>query len=158
MPGTGIRATVRDFGVAFSVETVNPAFPHPWKPRIGNGTLSLARGLVDVFTPTIAGRKMTDPRAELRLDPAKVNKNGESFIVLEVEPNALGKLDAQSRVEIVQDKDPDLHSDKIGRQPLAVVIFKGRSPVRAFAVAMFNLRYFFVPAVPGSGRARHLFA
>lgn len=158
MPGRGVRATVNEAGVAFSVPTRVARFGHPFRPMLfTSGAVSFAKGLVDLYEPKIGELRISDARALLKLDPMKVNKNGESFVLIEVEPNENGVLDEKSRIEIVQDADPDLHSETIGRQPVALIVFRGKTPIRAFPILFFNVRYERVEPAPGGGLVRHLF-
>jgi hypothetical protein len=163
MPGRGVRPTVNEVGMALSAPTGGGKFGHPFMPSLFSGAVSFAKGLVDIYEPTIGGRRISDSRARLKLDPAKVNKNGESFVLIEVEPDAeseqgkQGILTPTARVEMVQDAEPDLFSETIGRQPVALIIFKGKTAIRAFPILFFNVRYERVKPAPGGGRVRHLF-
>lgn len=159
MPGSGLFAISNVLGNAFSAPQNITAFGHPWTPFLGSGVLTLSHGLVDTITPKIGKLPMTDPRAALKLDAGKVNDQGESWAVLEVEPNAdTGLLDKDSRVEIVQLAEVDLHAEKIGRQPLALLLWRNKkTPQRALPIAFFNLKYLRVQPGPGGGPVRHLF-
>ena len=157
MPGHGTRLTINDIGYAYNAPVVKKNFRHPFRPSLGPDLLKLSPGLVDVFTPKLGSLKMTEAQAVLKLDGGKVNKAGESWAVLEVEANALGVLDAKSRIEIVQLAEVNLHDPKVGRQPLALLIYKGKTVVRVFSITMFNLKYLLVKPAPGGGSERHLF-
>lgn len=167
MPGKGIRLTVSTLGNSYAVPSGSRNFKHPFRPSIGADTIKFSLGLVDVYEPKIKGVPIsggTDkPQPALKLDPAKVNAFGETWIVLEVEPDLKsengqkGLLGATARIELVQTAEPDLHSDTIGRQPIAMIAFKRGSVFRVFPIVHFNLRYQRVTPAPGGGPVRHLF-
>ena len=158
MPGHGTRLTINDIGYAYNAPVVGNKFRHPFRPSLGPDVLKFSPGLVDVFTPKLGTLKMTEAQAVLKLDAGKVNKAGESWAVLEVEANeTTGVLDAKSRIEIVQLAEVNLHDPKVGRQPLALLIYKGKTVVRVFSITMFNLKYLLVKPAPGGGSERHLF-
>ena len=132
-------------------------FQHPFKPFLAAGYVTFLQGTVDTFTPKIGGKPIGDPNARLKLEPAKVNANGESWAVLEVEPNDQGTLDEKSRIEIVQLAAVNFHDEKIGRQPLVLILWNEQRPFRAIDIAYFNLRYERVKPAPGGGIIRHFF-
>ena len=141
-PGSGVRLTTNALGTTYAVPGGSPNYRHPFKCYLGAGVVQIRPGLVEgVFTPKIGGKPMTDAGVVLKLDAKKVNGNGESWAVLEVEPNEEGILDDKSRIEIVQLAQVDLHEDKTGRQPLAQILFKQGSPQRLLSIVTFNLRY-----------------
>ena len=51
----------------------------------------------------------------------------------------------------------DFHDEKIGRQPLVLILWKNQRPFRAIDVTYFNLRYERVKPAPGGGIIRHYF-
>lgn len=164
MPGVGTRLTANEAGFSYSAPVAGGQFAHPWKPSLGGFFLRFNRGIVQgeqVREPRIGGVPMSGgpgvPQPALKLEPGKANANGESYAVLEVEPNEKGVLDGKSRVEIVHSTLTNSHGPKIGRQPIALILWKNKRPYRVLPIVHFNLRYERYVPPPGGGDVRHFF-
>ncbi len=157
-PGAGLEMITNRLGTAYSAPRSVSRYGHPWTPSLSSKTLTLSWGLVNgTITPKIGDLPMTDPKAVLKLSADKVNANGESWAVLEVEPNADGLLDAKSRIEIVQLSEVIYIQKTIGRLALALILFQGKSPFFAKHIVHFNVNYQRQVPPAGSGPTRHLF-
>lgn len=157
MPGVGTRLTFSALGYSYSAGAgAGGRYLHPFKPALGGREVSLARGLVDVFEPVI-GTEPISTGARLKLDPKVANERGESWVCVEVTPNADGLLDETSRVEIVHTATVRSFDPAIGREALALILWRSGRPWLAHAVVMFNLKYERVLPPPGGGPVRHLF-
>lgn len=155
MPGNGVRLTTNALGTTYGITPSSPNYRHPFRATLGAREMSFRAGLVDIFTPRIGDKPMTE--ATLKLDARKVNAAGESWAVLEVEPNADGVLTVDSRIEIVQLAEVLRHDEKIGRQPLAMILYKQGVPSRLLSIVTFNLRYERLKPADGGGAMRHFF-
>lgn len=155
-PGAGVHLSTNELGTTYAVPP-GTGYRWPFKCLLGAGVVQIRPGLVDGFTPKIGGQPMTAANVLLKLDAGKANARGESWIVLEVEPDAAGVLTPESRIEIVQRAVVNRHEPAIGRQPLALILFKDRRPQRVLPITHFNLRYYRVTPPPGLGAVRHLF-
>lgn len=153
--GTLLTSNAAGFGYE-GAPGAGQQFGHPWKPFLSARTLQLSRGLVETFTPKIGEKRMDETVLELKADVA--NELGESWAVLEVEPDAQGKLTKDSRIEIVHTKETVSLEEKIGRAPLTLILWRDQRPFRAIPVVHFNLKYHRVIPAPGGGPVRHLFA
>jgi hypothetical protein len=99
----------------------------------------------------------------LKLDASLVNERGESFICLEVTPDAEGKVseaDGSLRdgasVVVVQSDVPMLTVGEKGRTPLAMLVYReGATRPEVHQIAFFHFRY--ESAQPASGQRRHFF-
>lgn len=167
-PGAGTRLTSNALGYALSAIAAGASFDHPWRPGLGGLRATLRRGTVrsiggdGVYEPKIkSGGKLVPMSGEdgitpayLDLDPGVANAAGESWIALEVEPNAGGELVKTSRVEIVHTNTPISHAIPLGRHPLVLILWKKRRPIRVIPITHFHLRYARIVDPVG---ARHFF-
>jgi hypothetical protein len=160
-PGFGLRLTVNALGTLYSTIAPAPAFDHPFRPTLGRDGVRFQLGLVEQLEPKIGDVPISgDARQDqpaLSLKASVANQNGESWAMLEVEPNDVGLLTPKSRIEIVHTGDPSLsHALQLGRQPIALILWQDQQPVRAIAITHFHLRYARM-ALPGGGGTRHYF-
>jgi hypothetical protein len=119
---------------------------------------------VDVFIPLIGEKPMVDPetgvQAPLPIDRSAVNDKGESWVMLEVTPNADGVLDPKSKIALIHTGDPSpQHKLTLGRQPITMLIWPKGSPTpsKSIAIVRFHLRYQRVLPPPGGGAVKHFF-
>jgi hypothetical protein len=152
-PAPGTLLTSNALGFAYAAQPGVGGWGHPWRPYLGGGQLRLSRGTVEGFTPKIDGKPMTE--RTLLLDPALQTADGESWAILEVEPNADGILTKESRIEIVHGTDKVSNVPEVGRIALALIVWKGSRPALAIPAVHMNLRY--VRVKPASGPTRHFF-
>lgn len=159
-PGAGVRLTANEAGFAFSVPTAPGRFAHPFTPLLGGSSLKFSRGLVDGRDVTI-GALPLEGRAQqpsLKLTADKATAAGESWAVLEVEPDdATGVLLPTSRREIVHSDTTTSLERTLGRWPIAMILWANGKPLRALPIVWFNLGYQRVIPGPGAGPVRHLF-
>ena len=157
MPGVGTRLTYSEIvGYSVSAAGTGASYPHPFKPALGNNQISLSRGLIDAFEPVIHGKPISSG-ARLELDPNVANANGESWVCVEVVPNADGILDKDSRVEIVHTATVRSLDPQLGRAALVQVLWKAGRAWLTQEIVLFNLQYERVLPAPGHGVVRHLF-
>ena len=156
-PGTGTRTIVNSLGSVLSAVPAPRALALCWVPRLNGNGIAFSRGLVEGITPKIGQVKITDnPPPVLELKRDQVNADGESWACLEVEPMPTGALGPLSRVEIVHGNNPFSGDPKVGRQPLAQILWSNGRPTQVIHVTKFNLRFFRILPTNGNG-ARHLF-
>lgn len=161
-PGKGTLLTVGAMGFAYSAPAGGPGFNHPWRPFLNAFRISFTRGTVNgIFTPSIRVGGALVPMdgdggapPQLTLAPGVANAAGESWCALEVEPTDGGEITAETRLEIVHTAAPHSRAVSLGRQPLVMILWKDRRPVRALPICHFNLNY--VRVIDPIG-ARHFF-
>lgn len=159
-PGSGARLLMTSMGHAYSVDSPGATYLHPFRPVLVGSSVQLALGLVENRQPTIndvpiGGRNGLIPK--LRLEPGIANADGESWVCVEVHPDADGLLPAESKIEIVHTRAPRSTDPDLGRGELCMILWRNRAPFRVLAIAMFNLRYERVLPPEGAGSVRHLF-
>lgn len=155
-PGMGTRLTVNMQGVSLSAPTGGITFAHPFRPSLAGTGVTLQLGLVEGRPPTINGVSLKE-RPRLELDAKVANANGESWVCVEVHPDADGLLPAESKIEIVHTNQVRSIDQALGRGALCLILWRDRRPFRAVAIKMFNLLYERVLPPPGGGVVRHLF-
>lgn len=172
--GTGSYLAQTPLGFAISGSSRGRSYNHPWKPSLvpggGASQISLARGLVDTFTPTIRVGKtgpsvpmtglpgMARPMLKLlEADTAAAEDGSESWVCVEVHPGEDGRLTKESLIEIVHRDAPLSFDPAVGRCPLVHVLWRGGRAMQAMAIAMFNLRYYRTSPAEGQGVAQHFF-
>ena len=173
--GNGTRLTATAWGFAYGSADAGQTWAHPFRASVGVRIIRLSKGIVEGIEPKIDGVPISGdpqkrkPQPALKLDPKLQNKNGESWVCIEVEPGFTdqpgpdGKpqlratLDGKSRVEIVHTAEPVSHNPEIGRQPLAQLLWNGRNILRYLQIAHYNLRYLRIIPAPGGGAVYHLF-
>jgi len=164
-PGSNVRMGSNPLG--FWIE--NPGgggsdFRHPFLVTVGSGVARVSSGLLiaNVSVQPLIGKVQIggdarNPQPTLRINPSLVNPRSESWVCVEVTPDADGKLDEdlkKSKVEVVQRSHPTVLEGETGRAPLALLFFR-EGQARVFQIAMFHLRY--ETAKTGSGKRKHFF-
>jgi hypothetical protein len=153
--GAGTRLTSNYLGYVISASSGGETFDHPWRPALGGGRLTLRPGTVGslggdgVYEPKIkVGGALVPMSGDERhgvpalvLEPGVANAAGESWAVLEVEPDSKGELVKKSRIEIVHTATPFSHTPTLGRHPLVQILWRNRRPFHVLAITHFNLRY-----------------
>ena len=163
-PGANMSMGRNPLGFWFNGPVASVDFSHPFTIQPGAGGIRVSKGLIlaDISVePLIRSVPISgdDKQAApvLKLDPSLVNDSKESWVCVEVTPNADGKLDPAgkaSKVEVVQRDFPILTEGVTGRAPLALISFQKVSP-QFFQIAMFHLRY--VTSQPAQGPRKHFF-
>lgn len=167
MPGTGTRLRSNAAGFAYSVPQQGGSFPHPFRPALGTNAVSFARGVVDgIYTPTIKGVPISgDPSTGrvpmLPLEFSAANAQGESWCCLEITGiNAQGKVDKNSKIEVVHTGQPISNDPAVGRGrggTLCMILWRDKQALQAYEIAYFNLRYQRVTLGQNQGPPEHLF-
>lgn len=139
-------------------------FSHRWTVHVSGDGARVGFGLVmaNVAVEPRIGRvpvSGTDkqPQPVLKLNPALKNDKGESWVCVEVTPNADGALDAgqeESQVVVVQRDHPIAMVGETGRAPLALLFYGAGDRPQVHQVAMFHFRY---ETAVVAGRRRHFF-
>lgn len=148
-------------GFVVSGDPGTGGFNHPFSVALIGGEVTVTKGLVEGMEPAInkvpisGDAKHSQPR--LKLNPSDVNEKGESWVCVEVTPYEDGKLDAKSLIEVVHRRTPFRADEKVGRHPLALILWDAEKPRSVFAVTYFNLRYYRTTPAPGGGARRHFF-
>jgi len=158
--GAGTRLTSTTIGQAIAVPSRGPRLGVAFRPSLNQGGISFSSGYVAGRMPTIGGTPIAPVKGAppvLKLDPAIVNARGESWVCVEVHPDARGLLPAESAVEIVQRSVPIVHASNLGRLALCLIVFEEKRPVLVHQVVHFNCGYERVLPPEGAGSARHLF-
>jgi hypothetical protein len=161
-PSAGLRVTSNELGVSYAATTKSAAWPHAFRPLLSGDRIAFLRGVVDGrFEPKIGGVPMsgdaTHAQPTLKLSASVANEAGESWVCLEVEPNSEGRLDADSRIELIHTIDTVSTKLTVGRVEVAMILWRDGSPIKALPILQFNPRYErFVPAA-GGGPVRHFF-
>lgn len=142
-------------------------FRHPWLVTATGAVARVRSGLVLAnvsVEPVIGGVPLSgtdrQPPPKLKLDAEKTNEAGESWVCVEVTPDAEGKLDAEgetSMVEVVQRDVPVVSTGDTGRTPLALLVYRESRLVQVWQVAYFNFRYETSKGTEEGARRRHFF-
>lgn len=104
------------------------------------------------------GGTATKPPPVLQLDPKTANEAGESWVCVELELNAEGKLPEKNPQAIITHRrQPDSHSLSLARCGLAMILWRNKKPFRVLEIVYFNLRYILLLPPEGTGEVRHLF-
>lgn len=160
-PGVGTRLSFNSLGYSISANATGSTYAHPWRPSLAARGVQLALGLVDGRQATInkvpIGGGPNVPQPVLTLDPSMANDNGESYVCVQVHPDANGALPANSPIEVVHMTDWRSIDPNVGRGPLCMVLWQNGQPFRVVAIAMFHLQYARVQPPAGGGAVRHLF-
>lgn len=167
MPGNGTRLTAYDaIGFAIGAPRGGSSFGHPWKPFLGGSRLQFTPGMIMSAALRVPGIKVggrlvrldAETAPALVLTPDKANADGESFAVIEVEPNDAGDITPESRVEIVHREVGGASLNPlIGRKAIALILWQERRPLRAIPLVHFHLEYERVDPTPGGGAVHHYF-
>jgi hypothetical protein len=162
MPGAGTRLTLNSIGFAVATLVKRMVLPHPFRPALSSGGVTLSRGLVQNIEPKIKGvpigGSFRTPQPVLALDSALANDAGESWVCVELSLRSDGTLPEKNpRVEIVHSKQPESHSLILARCPLVMILWQGKQPLRAEEIVYFNLRYQRLVPPEGAGVVRHIF-
>jgi hypothetical protein len=153
-PGVGVLVTRTSRGSVVSARAWLVGFAGSWTItpptkaglRVGTGYLN------GKLVPA------TDPKAKpLRWDKKLYDKQGRSWVVLEIEVNAAGLVAEKNGVRLAQSDHPFRAPSKlIGRAPLAVFVrpadSKGEEVGTMHRIAYFDLQHRFHP-----GTQRHYF-
>jgi len=139
-------------------------FRHPWTVYAGGAGARVSSGLIlaeiavePVIGTVSIGGDDQHPQPVLKLDASLANDLGESWVCVEVTPDADGKLDPEgkkSKVEVVHRDHPIVAAGKTGCTPLAILVWKKGRP-QVFQIAMFHFRY--ETSVPSTGPRKHFF-
>jgi hypothetical protein len=142
-PGVGARLTSNELGQSLDFTAPGASYPHPWRPSLSRAGVRLTRGLINgQWEPVINGVKLSArTQPVLALKPELATDAGESWVCVEVEPDALGEITKDSRVEIVHRNQPRSLDPQIGCEALVQILWRGRTPLAAFELVHFNLRY-----------------
>lgn len=167
-PGAGLRTGRNPLGTWVEGLGNGSDFRHPFLVTAGSADARISRGLILAETgiePTIGDVPIGGDKQRrvpvLRLDASLVNDRKESWVCVEVTPDAEGKVaDAKgglvdgAKVEVVQRAAPFVTQGDTGRAPLAMLLY-GRKVPQVFQIAMFHFRY--ETTLPVNGRRRHWF-
>lgn len=171
-PGCGTRLAKTPLGFSYSTPQRNGRFPHPFRPFLGPQGLTLTRGLVIAdlgIEPTIGGVKISGEakkaQPRLKLDAADLGPDwdgAESWAVVEVTPtiDATGAatFTEETPVVVKHSARPTRSGALSGTHPLALILWESGRAVRAVAITMFHLRYYFQAApADGVGGPKHFF-
>lgn len=139
-------------------------FRHPFTVYVVGGRVRVSRGLVlanIAMEPEIGnapiGGDATHAQPSLKLDVSLVDDLNQSWVCVEVTPDADGKLDVKgktSKVVAVQRDHPIAMTGPTGRAPLAMLLRKAGG-WQVLQIAMFHFRYETVQ--PANGPRRHFF-
>lgn len=168
-PSSGVRVGLSHFGYYVSAAPGVANFSHPFTPRLASNSISFSAGYVNSeFVPVIrtdAGAlvpitgddKNGVPSLTLNSDDIDGDTQ-QSWVCLEVTPNDDGSLDKNSLIQITHRDSPTSIDEKIGRQPLALILWNNGKPLKAYPQVWFNLRYArTTPQSAGNGLPRHFF-
>ncbi len=149
-PGAGLRMGSNPLGKWIEGQPGGANFSHPLTVTVTSDAARISYGLIlsNVAVQPRIGNVLisgdaNNPQPFLKLSKTAINHLNESWICVEVTPDADGKLDAEgkkSKVEVVQRESPLVTQGKTGRAPLALIVLtNGRWQV--YQVAMFHYRY-----------------
>ncbi|MEO7933200.1 MAG: hypothetical protein ABIT76_08595 [Chthoniobacterales bacterium] len=140
------------------------SFNHPFRPSLVGMELRLSRGLVNGLEPVIGTKKIPisgdakHAQPALKLDPDQIDKETQqSWVCLQVTPDKEGRLATADQIEVVQRKSAYAFVGEKGIQPVALVLWKNKRPVRAIDQVWFNLRYITILPPAGQGGRKHYF-
>lgn len=167
--GSGLRMGRNALGAWVEGPGNGTDFRHPFMVTVGSASARISRGLIVAETgiePTIGGVPLGGDKKRrvpvLRLEASLVNDRQESWVCVEVTPDAEGKvadakgvLVAGAKVEVVQRAAPVVTEGVTGRAPLAMLLYGERQVPQVFQIAMFHYRY--MTTLPVHGRRRHWF-
>jgi hypothetical protein len=127
-PGAGVLLTVNPtMGFSFNARSKGQSFPHNFRPLLSAAGLRISYGTVSAREPMIGQVRMS--QATLKLSASTANGDGESWAAVEVEvPD--GIITSTSRVEVVHTKDPNFFTPTVAREPLVLIVWRKRVPVR----------------------------
>lgn len=163
--GASVRIGSNALGIWVEGPSGGADFSHPFTVLYGGGVARVSKGLIlgDVAVePRIGDVPISGdderPAPTLAIDPALVNERGESWVCVEVTPDAEGKLSGKTaKIEVVQRDHPIVTLGGTGRAPLAMLIFRaGSESARVLQIAMFHFRY--ATSQPATSRRAHFFA
>lgn len=163
-PGANVLVGRNPLGMWVDGPRAGAGFSHPFTVALAGGAVRVSRGLIlaDLsFEPVIGkvpvGGDAKHPQPVLKLDDSLVDGLNQTWVCVEVTPDADGKLDAKAKkpqVVVVQRKHPIAMTGPTGRVPLALVHYKNGRP-QVFQIAMFHFRY--VTSQPANGPRQHFF-
>jgi hypothetical protein len=140
------------------------SFNHPFRPLLSGDKLRFTRGLVSGFEPTIGDGKIPisgnskNPPPALQLKPEDMDEETQqSWACIEVTPDKDGVISKADQIRLVHRKTPGDFFGTVGTQPLALILWRDKKPIRAIDLVWFNLRYMSVQPAPGRGGRRHFF-
>jgi hypothetical protein len=162
--GANVRMGRNSLGVWMSGRSSGGIFSHPFTVNVAGNNARVSKGIVlgDISVEPLIGKVPVSGDAKhaqpvLRLDASLVDEIGQSWVCVEVTPDADGKLDPdgkKSKVVAVQRAWPMVMEGETGRAPLALLVLKGNR-WEVHQVAMFNLRY--ITSKAEGGKRRHFF-
>jgi hypothetical protein len=141
-------------------------FRHPFPVTVSGSSARVGHGLIiaNVSVEPLIGRVPVSgdarrPQPRLKLSREMVNSRGESWVCVEVTPDADGNLDEEgeaSTVEVVQRESPLVTEGTTGRAPLALLVLR-KELWQVHQIAMFHYRYeTSLPTAEGA-RRKHFF-
>ena len=144
--GTGTLLVANPLGFSYSAARTATSFNHPWMPVLLGDGLRIGRGLVDGFEPTINGEPMSGSAGKLApilsISYGEADKaTNQSWVILNVLPNAQGVVDKDSKLTITHSNSPLGKVGVIGHTPLALIVWFNKKPVMVWPVTFFNLKY-----------------
>lgn len=139
--GPGLLLTVNPaLGYAYSAKDGKGAsFKHNFRPFLSALGLRLTYGTLGTFEPKIGALRMS--QAVLKLDPGEATAAGESWACVEVETNADGRVTDPEKVRVIHTKDPGFSTPTKAREPLALIIWRKRLPVRVEPIRMWCMTH-----------------
>ena len=163
-PGANVLLGRNPLGVWVQGPSGGSGFSHPFTVMASGSGVRVSKGLVIanitaepcIDKVPISGNTTTR-QPVLNLDDSAVDDLNQSWVCVEVTPNADGKLDAtpiKPQVVVVQRKYPLTLTGKFGRMPLALLLRKNNT-WQVYQIAYFNFRYEAVN--PASGPRKHFF-
>ncbi len=163
-PGNGLLMGRNPLGSWIEGPTGGGNFSHPFTVSAPGSVARVSYGLIlstVAVEPRIGSVKISGEantlQPVLRLSETAVNHLGESWVCVEVTPDADGKLDVENKkstVEVVQREVPLVIEGKTGRHPLALLV-RTNGLWQVFAVTMFHLRY--ETSLSSDGTRKHYF-
>lgn len=165
-PGANVRMGRNPLGVWMEGPSGGGDFRHPYLVTASASGARVGKGLIlgNIAVEPRIGRVLiggdeNNPQPVLKLNPALVNERGESWVCVEVTPDADGKLDEKgetSTVEVAQRDFPFVTEGETGRAPLALLVYNEDRP-RVFQIAMFHYRYQTSLGTGEGARRKHFF-
>jgi hypothetical protein len=149
--GDGLLEVSNVMGTALSLRREADSFDHPFRASMQGGAgIFFSRGLVFSSVTGIArepmigrlpmGGVVNGRRPALKII-GKPDKEGHSWVYVEVEPTEKGGLTEESRVRLVHSGKPNTFDPKIGRFAVAMILWGKASPVELHQIAHFHLPY-----------------
>ena len=163
-PGANVLMGSNPLGVWVQGPSGGSGFSHPFTVSASGTGARISKGLViaNISVEPVIGEvpisgNTTHRQPVLKLDPSLTDDLNQSWVCVEVTPNADGKLDAKPKTPqalVVQRSSPVALTGPKGRMPLALLLRKNDT-WQVYQIAFFHFRYEAVN--PATGPRKHFF-